>query len=134
MIIDAVVALLASVYAIFYNDFTPTFISFLALMVAWIAPWCGVVVVDAWLRRETYNGSDLLRAEGGRYWYGNGWRGAAYIAWIAGAIASLASTNAQLFVSPLVPGLLGGADFSVLAGLLVSAVLYWLLANRTVTA
>jgi nucleobase:cation symporter-1, NCS1 family len=132
ILIDAVLATAASVYAIFFYDFTSTFIAFLSLMVAWIAPWCAIYVVDIWLRQARYDGNSLLAAEGGRYQYGNGWHKSAYIAWIAGAIAALACTSADMLKSPFATTVLAGADLSILAGLLVGGVLYWVLARRAI--
>lgn len=134
ILIDAAVATAASVYAIFFHDFTATFIAFLQLMVAWIAPWTAIYLVDMWLRRSRYDGESLLADDGGRYRYSNGWHGAAFIAWIAGAVITLACTSAEMFTSPLVESVLGGADLSIIAGMLSGGLIYWLLAGRSVKA
>jgi NCS1 nucleoside transporter family len=130
ILIDAVLATGISVYAIFFYDFTSTFVAFLSLMVAWVAPWCAIFAVDFHLRRGRYDGGDLLSDDGGRYRYGNGWHGYAFIAWIAGVIAALACTSADMFKSPFADKVLGGADLSIVAGLIVSGLVYWLLARR----
>jgi NCS1 family nucleobase:cation symporter-1 len=134
ILIDALVATTAAVYAIFFYDFTAAFIAFLQLMVAWIAPWCAIYVVDSWLREGRYDGDSLLSDSGGRYRYANGWHGAAFVAWIAGAVATLACTSAEMFTSPIVESLLGGADLSIIAGMLVGGGLYWVLARHVVRA
>ena len=134
IIIDAVLATAAAVFAIFFYDFTTTFINFLSLMIAWIAPWCGVYLVDMYMRRSNYDGPDLISDDGGRYRYGNGWHGAGYIAWILGSVASLAFTNATVFQSPLDMHYLGGADLSIVMGVIVAAAVYWALARHRVTA
>jgi len=121
ILIDAVLATIASVYAIFIYDFTPTFIAFLSLMIAWLAPWCGVYLMDAWLRGSRYRDADLVSPEGGVY---RGWNAPGFISWGAGVIAALLCTNATIFQSPVAESLLGGGDFSIVAGLVVSAVLY----------
>lgn len=132
ILIDAAVATAASVYAIFFYDFTAAFIAFLQLMVAWIAPWCAIYLVDIWLRRSRYDGDSLVSESGGRYRYGNGWHGAAFIAWGVGAIVTLACTSAEMFTSPLVERVLGGADLSIVAGMLSGGLLYWALAGRSI--
>jgi purine-cytosine permease-like protein len=127
--IDAVVATAASVYAIFFYDFTAAFSAFLQLMVAWIAPWCAIYIVDIWLRNASYDGESLLSETGGRY---RGWHVPAFVAWILGAVAALACTSAQMFTSPVVTNLLGGADLSIIVGLLVAGIVYYALAGRSV--
>ena len=134
IIIDAVLATAAAVYAIFFYDFTTTFINFLAMMIAWIAPWCGVFLVDIYLRRSNYDGDDLVSENGGRYRYGNGWHRAGFVAWILGSIASLAFTNATVFQSPIDMRYLGGADLSIIVGVIVAAAVYWALARQKITA
>ena len=128
IMLDAVLATIASVYAIFVYDFTTAFINFLSLMVAWIAPWFGIYLVDMYLRNSTYAGAELISPEGGRY---RGWNSAGYIAWMVGTVASLAFTNATIFQSPLAMGPLGGADLSIVMGTVVAALVYGALARRS---
>src|SRR5262249_23728018 len=118
----------------FFHDFSATFIAFLSLMVAWLAPWAGVYTADIWLRNSEYKGADLVSVDGGQYRYGSGWHAAGYIAWIAGVAVAGLCTSAELFKSPFATAVLGGADLSIVAGFLVSAVLYVLLARRAVRA
>lgn len=134
VVIDAILASAAAVYAVFFHDFTTTFIAFLSLMVAWLAPWAGVYTADIWLRKTKYNGADLASVDGGRYRYGSGWHAAGYIAWLAGVAVAVLCTSAEMFKSPFATNVLGGADISIVAGFLVSAVLYVLLAGRAVRA
>ena len=134
VVIDAVFASAAAIYAIFFHDFTASFIAFLSLMVAWLAPWAGVYTADLWLRNSKYNGTDLVSVDGGRYRYSAGWHATGYIAWLAGVAVAVLCTSAELFKSPFATSVLGGADLSIIAGFLVSAVLYILLAGRAVRA
>jgi purine-cytosine permease-like protein len=127
ILLDGVIATAAAVYAIFFYDFTAAFVAFLSLMVAWIAPWWAVYLVDAWLRRERYSAEDLVSDRGGRYSYGNGWHRAGYVAWLAGVVAAVACTSADAFKSPFASSFLGGADLSIVVGMLTSGILYWLL-------
>jgi purine-cytosine permease-like protein len=98
-------------------------------MVVWIAPWWAVYLVDVLLRRENYRADELVSDDGGRYRYGNGWHRAGYVAWIAGVIVAIACTSADLFKSPFASSFLGGADLGIVAGMLTSGILYWLLAR-----
>jgi nucleobase:cation symporter-1, NCS1 family len=134
ILIDAVLATAASAYAIFYYDFTSTFVAFLSLLVAWVAPWWAIYLVDAVLRRAMYKGTDLLSATGGAYQYSGGWHGAGYIAWICGIIAAVACTSAPAFTSPFAAVVLGGADLSIIAGMVVAGAIYWLLARSLPSA
>ena len=134
VLIDAIFAGAAAVYAVFFHDFSATFVAFLSLMVAWLAPWAGVYTADIWLRKGTYIGADLLSVDGGRYRYGSGWHAAGYIAWLAGVAVAVLCTSADMFKSPFATNVLGGADISIVAGFLVSAVLYVLLVRRAARA
>ena len=131
IVIDAIVAFAMAAYAIFYYDFTPSFIAFLSLMVAWLAPWAGVYTADIWLRKSNYNGDDLLSGDGGQY---RGWNSAGYISWLAGVGVAVLCTTADMFKSPFAAQYLGGADLSIVAGFLVSALLYIMLAGRSARA
>jgi NCS1 family nucleobase:cation symporter-1 len=53
------------------------------------------------------------------------WR--AIAAFAIGALAAFFTTNAPLWVSPLVSGPLGGADLSSFAGFIVGGLVYYLL-------
>lgn len=129
--IDALLAGAAAAYAIFYYDFTPSFITFLSLMVAWLAPWAGVYTADIWLRNFKYNGADLLSGDGGQY---RGWNMTGYVAWLAGVGVAVLCTTADMFKSPFAAQYLGGADLSIVAGFLVSGLLYSVLGARKARA
>jgi nucleobase:cation symporter-1, NCS1 family len=126
IMVDAVLASAAAAYAIFFYDFTTTFIAFLSLMVIWLAPWTGVYVVDVYLRKSKYSGSDLLAENGGIY---AGYLSPALIAFATGALASALCTSTDLFRSPFASSVLGGGDFSIIAGFLISALVYWVMAK-----
>lgn len=132
--IDGVLATAASVYAIFFHDFTSAFIEFLSLMIIWIAPWCAVYLVDIWMRRSSYTGEDLIRSRGGRYWFSRGFHAEALVAWALGMAAAAAFTNSTRWQSPLSTDVLGGADISIFAGLAVAGVAYFALYRRRALA
>jgi nucleobase:cation symporter-1, NCS1 family len=130
VVIDAVLAGAFVFYALFINNFVNTLISFLSLMIWWIAPWSGIYLVDMFLRNYKYKSEDLLAKRGGIYWYNNGVNWNAIIALVVGAICSAAVTNSTLFVSPLSKGPLGGVDLSIPVGFIVGGGLYYLLQTR----
>jgi purine-cytosine permease-like protein len=130
IIIDCVIATAASVYAIFFYDFTTAFTEFLSLMIIWIAPWCAVFLVDGLLRRFQYSTSDLLARGGGRYWFRGGVNRAGFASFLLGAVATFFTTNAAKWHSPLSVHVLGGADLSIPVGMLVAGGTYYALQRR----
>jgi purine-cytosine permease-like protein len=130
IIIDCVIASAASVYAIFFYDFTTVFTEFLSLMIIWLAPWCAVFLVDGLLRRFQYSTSDLLAREGGRYWFAAGVNRAGFASFLLGAVATFFTTNAAKWHSPLSTHLLGGADLSIPVGMIVAGGAYYALRRR----
>jgi purine-cytosine permease-like protein len=130
IIIDCVIATALSVYAIFFYDFTTAFTEFLSLMIIWLAPWCAVFLVDGMLRRFQYSSSDLLAARGGRYWFAGGVNRAGFASFLLGAVAAFFTTNAVRWQSPLSTDLLGGADLSIVVGMLVAGGAYYALWRR----
>jgi nucleobase:cation symporter-1, NCS1 family len=125
VIIDAILATAAAIYAIFVYDFTATFIAFLNLMVVWLAPWAGVYVADIWLRNAKYSGEELL-ADGDKKspLYARGINAPGIIAWVVGMIAAIFCTSADLFKSPFAENYLGGADLSIVTGFILAALVY----------
>lgn len=128
--IDGVLATGAAVYAIFFHDFIQSFTEFLSLMIIWIAPWCAIYIVDMLMRGVRYRPEDLVRSQGGAYWFWRGVNREGVIAWAAGAVAAGALTNSVRWQSPLSTDVLGGADLSVIGGLLVAGGLYYALRGR----
>jgi NCS1 nucleoside transporter family len=130
IIIDCVIATALAAYAIFSYDFTTAFTEFLSLMIIWIAPWCAVFLVDAFLRRFQYSTADLLATQGGRYWYTGGVNRAGFVSFVLGAVATFFTTNAVRWQSPLSTDVLGGADLSIPVGMLVAGGTYYVLRRR----
>jgi nucleobase:cation symporter-1, NCS1 family len=103
----------------------------------WLGPWCGIYLVDSWLRRNRYDHDGLLNERSGRY-YGNGgfhWPG--IVAQVIGMVCAALWLNAYSpYVGPLASRIGGtiGSDFSVFIGLFVGAVVYFVLARRSVRA
>jgi NCS1 family nucleobase:cation symporter-1 len=127
--LDAAVASVVLVYVLFINDNLLSILNdFIAITVVWIAPFGAIWVTDAVLRRFTYDAADLHAGRGGRF-YGRGginWNGMGALA--AGAVAALLTMNAPVFQGPLSDALLAGGDLAWLAGPVLGALVYALLA------
>jgi NCS1 nucleoside transporter family len=131
VLIDAVVGTALSIYALFVFDFTNSFISFLSIMVLWIAPWCGIYLADMALRRGRYD-VEALHQRVGVYGYRRGANPVA-LGWFAAGIACAALfSSSAVFEGPLV-GTIGGGDISIYVGLLVALVGYYLTMRSRVT-
>lgn len=116
-------------YAIFSSSFNTLLSDFVVLMVVWIAPWMAVFLVDWLLRRRRYLPAELQRTDSGSlYWHHGGIHWAAIVAQALGSGAALACIDTPFYVSPLAH-LTGGADFSILAGVVVGALAYLLIAG-----
>jgi NCS1 family nucleobase:cation symporter-1 len=125
VLIDAAIAAVMSIYALFVFNFVDSFIQFLSLMVIWIAPWTAIYLTDMLLRHNRYEPQALHRRDG-PYWYERGWNWPAIGAFAAGIIAAALFANAPIWTGPLV-GLVGNGDVSILAGFVVAGCGYYLL-------
>jgi NCS1 nucleoside transporter family len=116
-VVGFVIALIA------LGDAAASYEGFLLVIVYWIGPWLGVVLVDQYLRRDRLP-ADLLYDRG----YTNH---AGLIAMLVGILVSVPLfANQQLFVG-LVPALFPGVgDIAFLVGIALAAGLYALLFPR----
>jgi nucleobase:cation symporter-1, NCS1 family len=145
VLIDCVIALGVTMWAIFSGSFTEYLSDFVDLVIIWIAPWCAIFLVDWALRRLLYVPSELQKT--GRdslYWRKGGISWAAWVAQIVGMYAAISA----LYVNPTyyfrVPRWLNeitdhtqdpshyGGDFSIFLGLGVAGLVYLVLAYGTV--
>src|SRR5262249_2686486 len=110
---------------------------FVIFIIVWLAPWCAIYLVDSWLRRNRYEHAGLLNERGGRYYRNGGVPWPAIIAQVARMVCSALWLNASSPArGPLARRVGGpiGSDFSVIIGLIVGGVVYYLLAGRSVRA
>jgi NCS1 family nucleobase:cation symporter-1 len=145
VLIDCAIALGVTMWAIFSGSFTEYLSDFVDIVIVWIAPWCAIFLVDWVLRRYRYVPSELQKT--GRdslYWRRGGIFWPAIIAQVAGMFAAISG----LYVNPTyyfrVPQWLNevtdhtrdashfGGDFSIFLGLGVGALVYLILATRSV--
>ena len=145
VLIDCVIALGITMWAIFSGSFTEYLSDFVDLVIVWIAPWSAIFLVDWALRRYRYVPSELQKT--GRtslYWRRGGVFWPAIIAQVVGMYAAISA----LYVNPTyyfrVPRWMNevtdhtqdayhyGGDFSVFLGMGVAALVYLVLAVRKV--
>jgi len=130
VIVDAVIAVSITSYALFLSDFLGTLSSILELTVAFLGPSLAIYGVDVWLRRNRYDGFELHdETPRSRFWYWRGVSPAGAAAMIIGTAVALLCVNTSIYVSPIA-GALDGADLSALAGPALAAVIYAFLARR----
>jgi NCS1 family nucleobase:cation symporter-1 len=125
--IDCCICAVLSVVVILSNNFNSWLVDFEQLLILWVAPFTGIFLVDAWLRRSRYDSSSLLAGRRSVYWGNGGFRWPAVIAFLVGMAASAFCLNSSVFQGPI-SSAANDADFSVLAGVVVPAVLYYFLA------
>jgi len=138
VIIDTVVCAVVTGIILFHGNFYADFSGFLLYIVVWLAPWFGILITDYLLRGRDYDSLSLRSTRGGIYWRTGGIHWPAVIAQVVGMVAALMWINAAFavpsYTGPLsnhFPGLHGG-DFSWAIGIVVGALVYWLLAGRSV--
>lgn len=117
-------ALICAGYVVFYRDFSESLIAFLTLMIVWSSAWCGVFLVDMYLRRGNYDVQALQQSSGGTYWYTGGVNIPATFWFLAGVLVSALFASSSLFTGPLTSAVDDG-DLSIFAGLLVAGVGYY---------
>lgn len=97
-------------------------------------PTIAVYVTDILLRRNRYDRADLFNEiPSGKFWYQGGFSVAGLTSVIVGGIATALFLSTDVWTGPLAVQL-GYIDLAVPVGLIVSAVLYVLLAGRHVRA
>jgi nucleobase:cation symporter-1, NCS1 family len=138
VIIDTVVCAVVTGIILFHGNFYKDFSGFLLYIVVWLAPWFAILMTDWLLRRRRYDPLSLRSARDGLYWRNGGIHWPAIIAQILGMVAALMWINAAAdwpsYIGPIsnhFPGLAGG-DFSWALGMVVAALVYLLLAGRSV--
>ena len=102
VLIDCVIALGVTMYAIFSSSFTTYLEDFVDIVIVWIAPWCAIFLVDWALRRYRYVPSELQKT--GRdslYWRNGGVFWPAIMAQVIGMFAAISAPVGHLPPAPL---------------------------------
>ncbi|MEV6754658.1 cytosine permease [Streptomyces sp. NPDC051214] len=120
MVAGTVVALLGK------DSFLTSFKDFLLFLLTFFTPWSAINLVDYYLISKERYDIPALSDPHGRY---GAWRWDALTVYGVGLLAQLPFLVTHFYTGPLVEPL-GGADISWIVGLVVPAVLYWLLARR----
>ncbi len=136
VVVDCVIALGITMYAIFSSSFTTYLEDFVDIVIVWIAPWCAIFLVDWALRRFRYVPSELQNT--GRtslYWNRGGVFWPAIVAQVIGMFAAFSALSATFHLPQWLNEVTyhnNGADFSIFLGMGVGGGVYYLLAHRAV--
>lgn len=108
------------------GNFLDSFSTFLLCLLTFFTPWSAINLVDFYLlSRESYDLEALADARG-RY---GAWNMRALTTYAVGILVQLPFMSTELYTGPLVARL-GGADVSWVVGLVLPALMYWVLARR----
>jgi len=112
----------------FYFNLIESITAFVSLIVVTTAPWIVIMIIGYLTRRGHYLPDAIQvfnRGQiGGAYWFARGWNPAATLAWGASALLSLLTVNIPGFFVGWLGQLAGGIDVSLLAALIIPAILY----------
>jgi NCS1 family nucleobase:cation symporter-1 len=132
VVIDTVLGCGLTAYAVFSSSFDTLLTDFADCVIAWIAPWMAIFLVDWALRGFHYDPAELQRTDrGGLYWRRGGVHWPAIVAQACGSTASVLAISQTFWVGPIAKWA-DGADFSVFTGVLVAGAVYAGLAWRSV--
>jgi NCS1 nucleoside transporter family len=124
-LIVGVASYLVTVYFVFEPSFAKAFDNWMISLLLWMSPWAGVIMADFFIkRRGRIEVAELYRAPEASAYGDVNWAG--IVAFVAGLIAgwSVQDGLVPALQGPISTGLLGGADLSWLAGILVSGAVY----------
>jgi nucleobase:cation symporter-1, NCS1 family len=124
-------ATLLTLYAVFVVDFTASYAAWLSLTIILLAPWAAILLVDYFVRKGRYDSEALHTWGRGVYWYRGGFNWPALAVYLIGIVASLLFASSTLWTGPLVQ-FVGGADLSIFTGLLLTGLLYYVVATRQI--
>jgi len=136
VLVDCVIALGVTMYAIFSSSFTTYLEDFVDVVIIWIAPWCAIFLVDYALRRYRYVPSELQNTgPGSLYWRKGGVFWPALVAQVVGMFAAISGLSATFHLPHWLNEITyhqNGADFSVFLGMGVGGLVYLALAFKKV--
>jgi purine-cytosine permease-like protein len=102
--------------------------TFVSLIVVMTTPWMVVMMIGYLVRRGFYLPEAMQvfnRGQvGGPYWFHGGWNIAGMTAWLVSALLALLMVNIPGHIVGPLGGLAGGIDISLLAALVLPALLY----------
>src|SRR6201996_6804113 len=133
-LIVGIIGYLVTIYFVFAPSFAKAFDNWMISLLLWMSPWAGVVMADFFIKRKSQINVAELYASPETSIYGDiNW--GAIIAFLVGLVAgwSLEDGLVPALQGPI-SGMLGGADLSWLAGIVVAGGLYLAIGGRTVSA
>jgi len=134
-LIVGIASYLVAIYFVFEPSFAKAFDNWMISLLLWMSPFAGVVMADFYIKRRSQVDVPELYREPEVSAYGDiNWAG--IVAFFAGLIAGWSVQNGLVpaLQGPIATGLLGGADLSWLAGILVSGGVYLALGSRALPA
>lgn len=112
----------------FYFDLIDSITAFVSLIVVTTTPWMVIIIFGHVVRRGFYIPDAMQvfnRGQiGGPYWFSGGWNRAATLAWLASTALALLMVNIPGFFVGWLGQLAGGIDISLVAALIIPAILY----------
>jgi len=129
--IVGVAGYLVTLYFIFAPSFAKAFDNWMISLLLWMSPWAGVVMADFFIKRKGQIDVAELYRDPATSAYGDiNWGG--IIAFLAGLVAGWLFEDGLVapLQGPISTGLLGGADLSWLAGIVVAGGVYLALGRR----
>jgi NCS1 family nucleobase:cation symporter-1 len=158
VVLDSFLACGLTIWAEFQSTFSLYMKEFVGVIIVWIAPWFGIYIIDWIMRKYRYNAAELQRTDReGIYFTGSsGVNWNALIAFVVGLVsATVAYSKApppvnfpfhwmtpvsnhfggacagNLVHGTCTAGWYGGADFSIPTGIIVAALIYFVLEKLT---
>ena len=119
------IATILTVIAVFFYNFMSLYAEWLSLTLIVLTPWAAILLTDYLLRRGEYDYEALHTWGQGTYWYRGGVNWIPLGIYVVGVLAAFSLANSTLWTSPISAHLLGGADLSLFAGLIVTSLLYY---------
>jgi NCS1 nucleoside transporter family len=129
--IVGVVGYLVTIYFISAPSFAKAFDNWMISLLLWMSPWAGVMLADFFIKRKaSINVAELYRLPEASAYGDINWGG--IIAFLAGLVAGWSVQDGLVgaLQGPISINLLGGADLSWLAGIVVSSAVYLVLAKE----
>jgi purine-cytosine permease-like protein len=160
VVLDSFLACGLTIWAMFQSTFSLYMKEFVGVIIVWIAPWLGIYLMDWIMRKYRYSASELQRDDkSGIYYVGrSGVNWNSIVAFVIGMVsATIAFSKAPPpvnfpfhWMTPIsnhyggacaaavnhvsgacTAGWYGGADFSVPTGIIVAALVYFVLERVT---
>ena len=134
-VIVGIAGYLVTIYFIFAPSFAKAFDNWMISLLMWMSPWAGVVLADFYIKRKgQIDVAELYRSPETSAYGDINWNGV--IGFLAGLVAGWLFQDGLVSAlqGPISTWLLGGADLSWLAGIVVAGGVYLGLEQRRVKA